>query len=108
MSASRCNDEVPPAAAMILGVADLLVWLGRSDVGGRIVNGWARTLEHGCHTKEFRVMSPYSHRLEATEFVAVVASRLNDTPRTLKLRQPGGVQTIQPPAGRHLRLVGKS
>lgn len=101
---SCAGESVTPAAAIILAVADLLTWLGRQDVAGRIVNAWARTLEYGCHTAEFRVMSPYSRQLDGAEFVAVVASRLGDTPRSLKLAQPG-TSTERAPAGRHLKLV---
>lgn len=105
VSADVVDGDVPPAAALILSIADLLVWLGRADVSVRIVNGWARTLEHGCHTGEFRVMSPYSRKLDACEFATVVASRLNDTPRTLVMRQPGNEPSDRPAASGHLRLV---
>lgn len=95
-------------SALILAAADLLVWLGRADAAGRIVNGWARTLEYGCHTAEFDVMSPYSRRLDADEFSGVVASYLDEQPRALKLRQPG-TDTRQPRAtGGHLRLVSRN
>ena len=94
-----------PAAALILGVADLLAWLGRVDVSGLIVDAWARTLEYGCHTADFRVMSPYARRLDGSEFTQVVASRLNESPRTLRLIQPGRGRASQQPPGQHLRLV---
>ena len=105
VSANDKGHDVAPAAGMILGAADLLVWLGRSDASGRLIRGWARTLEHGCHTPEFRVMSPYSSRLDAQEFIAVVGSRLDDTPRTLDLQLPGKPSATKPAPGRHLRLV---
>lgn len=95
-------------SAIILAAADLLVWLGRTDAAGRIVNGWARTLEHGCHTAEFSVLSPYSRQLDADEFVSVVTSQLDSMPRSLKLRQPG-IHTRRPRAtGGHLRLVSRN
>lgn len=107
--ASVCADNgeggIPPAAAIILGAADLLVWLGRTETSGRIVRSFARTLEYGCHTAEFSVMSPYASKLDACEFAAVVASRLDDSPRTLEIRQPGNELRNKPAASRHLKIV---
>ena len=99
--------DVRPSA-LILAAADLLVWLCRTDAAGRIVNGWARTLEHGCHTAEFDVMSPYSRQLDADEFAGVVASHLDEQPRALKLRQPGTGTRNPRATGRHLRLVSRN
>jgi len=95
-------------SALILAAADLLVWLGRADAAGRIVNGWARTLEHGCHTAEFSVLSPYSRQLDADEFAKVVSSHLGEEPRALQLSQPGTELRRPKPAGSHLRLVSRN
>lgn len=103
--AAGTDGKVPPVAAIILAAADLLVWLGRLEVSGRIVRGFARTLEYGCHTAEFSVMSPYASKLDAGEFAAVVASKLDDSPRTVELRQPGNEPRNKPAATRHLRIV---
>ena len=109
-AASHGDEDMPAVrpSALILAAADLLVWLGRSQPAARIVNGWARTLEHGCHTAEFSVLSPYSRQLDADEFAEVVASRLGEQPRALQLRQPGTDRQKPRTTGSHLRLVSRS
>ena len=109
-AASYGDDEMPAVrpSTLILASADLLVWLGRPQPAGRIVDGWARTLEHGCHTAEFSVLSPYSRQLDAHEFAEVVASRLGEQPRALQLRQPGADRQKPQATGSHLRLVSRN
>jgi hypothetical protein len=93
-------------SALVLSLADLLVWLGREEAATRILNGWCRTVEHGCHTEELSLMHPGATRLDADELADAVIARLASQPRSLKARFTGSERAR--PRSRavpHLHLV---
>ena len=93
-------------SALLLSLADMLIWLGREQSANRIVNGWCRTLEYGCHSQDFRLVRPDARCLDADGLADCVIQWMDAEPQSLKVRFVGNarVRCGRRPA-RHLRVV---
>lgn len=93
-------------SALLLALIDLLVWLGHEEAAHGLIKGWSRTLEHGCHTEEFRLLRPDASCVDSARLADCVIQWMGANSQTLK---PGFVGKGCEPARKRtpgfLRLV---
>ena len=84
-------------SGLLLGAVQMLVHMGESEAGSRIMNAWLRTLEDGVHTGDIYGEGRSTRRVGTREFAAAVIERLGEEPKVLRTRRySGGGIRIQP------------
>jgi isocitrate dehydrogenase len=81
-------------SGLLLGAVQMLVHMGESEAGSRIMNAWLRTLEDGVHTGDIYGEGRSARRVGTEDFAAAVIQRLGEEPGTMRVRRyaGGGIQ----------------
>ena len=68
-------------SGLLLGAVQMLVHMGESEAGARIMNAWLRTLEDGVHTGDIYGEGRSTRRVGTQDFASAVIERLGEEPQ---------------------------
>jgi isocitrate dehydrogenase len=85
----------------------MLVHMGESEAGARIMNAWLRTLEDGVHTGDIYGEGRSTRRVGTQDFAAAVIERLGEEPKVLRTRRysGGGIRITPRPMPRQVKTL---
>jgi isocitrate dehydrogenase len=94
----RAGQNLANPSGLLLGAVMMLVHIGETTVAERVHNAWLRTIEDGIHTYDIYEQGHSKQKVGTKEFAAAVATRLGQTPQTLKAAAYKSSEETPPPA----------
>jgi isocitrate dehydrogenase len=94
----RAGQNLANPSGLLLGAVMMLVHIGETAVAERVHNAWLRTIEDGIHTYDIYEEGKSKQKVGTNEFAEAVASRVGQSPQTLKAARYKSAEDALAPA----------